>query len=179
MNALLALARAVDRISDEAGRFAAVCVIAATVVCVGNALMRYGLNLGSNAWIEAQVMLFGAMMYFGGAQTLRLNEHIRIDIVYGALSERARLWIDTLGFLFALLPVCVLMTWLSWKLFATSWVSQEVSANAGGLPVWPSKVSIPIGFALLTLQAVSELIKRVAALQGRMQLDLAYEKPQQ
>lgn len=179
MDALLAFSRGVDRLNDWAGRLAAVFVLAATVLCVGNALLRYGLNLGSNAWLEGQVMLFGAVMYFGGAQTLRLNEHIRIDIVYGSLGERARLWIDTLGFLLALLPVCALMTWLSWKLFAASWAGGEASSNAGGLPVWPSKISIPIGFALLTLQGLSELIKRVAALQGRLALDVGYEKPQQ
>lgn len=179
MQALLAFSRRVDRLNDWAGRLATVFLLAATALCVCNALLRYGLNMGSNAWIEAQVMLFGAVMYFGGAQTLRLNEHIRIDIVYGTLTERARLWIDTVGLLVMLLPVCMLMAWLSWSLFAVSLNSGETSANAGGLLVWPSKVSIPIGFALLSLQGTSELIKRVAALQGRLQFDVGYEKPQQ
>lgn len=179
MQALLALGRWIDRLTDQAGRLASAMVFAATALSVGNALLRYGLNLGSNAWLEAQTVLFGAIMYLGAAHTLRVNEHIRIDIVYSACSERGRLLIDALGLLLLLLPVCLLMTWLSWGFFAASWASGEVSGNAGGLPLWPSKVVIPVGFALLSLQGLSELFKRLAALSGRLDLDTGYEKPQQ
>lgn len=179
MNLLLAYSRFIDRISAWAGRLASLLVLVAVLLSAATSTLRYGLNIGSNAWIEAQAILFGAMVYFGGAHALRLNEHIRIDIIYGARSERTRLLIDTFGLVFFLLPVTVVMGWMSWELFLSSYLSAEVSPNAGGLPIWPAKATIPIGFALLTLQGVSELIKRIAALQGRLQLDLQYEKPQQ
>ncbi len=179
MDSLLGVSRLIDRVNEIAGRFATMTVIIATLVCVINALLRYGLNLGSNAWLEAQAMLFGAMIYLGGAATLRVNEHIRIDIVYTSLGERGRLWVDVLGLVTMLIPVCALMAWLSWRFAFDSYVGHEVSANAGGLPVWPSKIFIPIGFGLLTLQGVSELIKRIAALRGRFDLDTGYEKPAQ
>lgn len=179
MNFLLKLSRLVDRLSDAAGIAASAVVFAATLICVGNALLRYGVNFGSNAWIEAQTVLFGLMMYLGGAQTLRMNEHIRIDILYGARSERTRLLIDVVGILLFLLPVTVAMTWLSWAYFADSFTSGEMSPNLGGLPLWPAKAAIPIGFGLLSLQGASELIKRIGALRGLVKVDVAYEKPQQ
>jgi TRAP-type mannitol/chloroaromatic compound transport system permease small subunit len=179
MNALLKLARLVDRVTDVAGWVASTLVLAATLTCVANALLRYGANFGSNAWLEAQIYMFGAMMYLGGAQTLRMNEHIRIDVLYSGRSERARLRIDIFGLLLFLLPVTVAMTWLSWRFFGVSYAGGEMSANPGGLPVWPIKLLIPVGFALLTLQGLSELVKRIAALKGLAQVDVAYEKPQQ
>jgi len=112
MDSLLGVSRLIDRVNEIAGRFATMTVIIATLVCVINALLRYGLNLGSNAWLEAQAMLFGAMIYLGGAATLRVNEHIRIDIVYTSLGERGRLWVDVLGLVTMLIPVCALMAWL-------------------------------------------------------------------
>lgn len=179
LNILLACSRAIDGLSEWAGRIASALVLVAVLVCAGTATVRYGLNMGSNAWLEAQMVLFGAIVYFGGAQALRLNEHIRIDIIYGARSERTRLWIDIFGLVFFLLPVSLVMGWMTWDLFSAAYRSGEVSANAGGLPMWPAKATIPIGFALLLLQGLSELIKRIAALQGRLRLDLSYEKPQQ
>lgn len=178
-NSLQAFSRHVDRISTWAGRFASLVVLVATLLCVANALLRYGLNIGSNAWIEAQSVMFGAMVYFGGAQTLRMNQHIRIDIIYSGRKERTRLLIDLFGTLFLLLPYTVLMTWLSWRMFAYAYLGGEVSNNAGGLPIWPAMASIPLGLALLTLQGVSEAIKRAAALRGQLALDVSYEKPQQ
>jgi TRAP-type mannitol/chloroaromatic compound transport system permease small subunit len=175
----LALSRGIDRLGEWAGRLASVLVLLAVLASAGTATVRYGLNLASNAWIEVQAILFGAVVYLGGARALRLNEHIRIDIIYGARSERARLLIDIFGLLCFLLPVCVVMGWMTWDQFLVSYLSAEVSPNAGGLPIWPTKVTLPIGFALLTLQGVSELIKRVASLRGDYQLDLHYEKPQQ
>lgn len=179
LNLLLACSRFIDRVSDWAGRFASVLVLVAVLLSATNSTLRYGLNMGSNAWIEAQAILFGAVVYLGGAQALRLNEHIRIDIIYGARSERTRLLIDAFGLLCFLLPVSVVMGWMSWDLFLNSYLSEEISANAGGLPIWPAKATIPLGFALLTLQGLSELVKRIAALQGRLQLDSQYEKPKQ
>lgn len=179
MNLLLACSRFIDRITGWAGHLASALVLVAVLVCAGTATVRYGLNMGSNAWLEAQMILFGAIVYFGGAQTLRRNEHIRIDIVYGGRSERTRLWIDIFGLVCFLLPVSLVMGWMTWDLFTSSYLSGEVSSNAGGLPMWPAKATIPIGFGLLVLQGLSELVKRVAALQGLVQVDLNYEKPQQ
>lgn len=179
MELLLAFSRFVDRITGGAGRAASVLVLLATLVSVVNAVLRYGIGFGSNAWLEVQTHMFGALMYLGGAHTLKVNEHIRVDVVYSTLRERTRMYIDVFGVLFFLLPVTVFMTWLSWSYFTGSFLSGEVSGNAGGLPLWPAKLTIPVGFALLTLQGLSELIKRIAALRGRMQLDVAYSKPDQ
>lgn len=179
MNFLLACSRGIDRISDGAGHLASALVLVATLLCAGAATARYGLNMASNAWIEAQTILFGAVVYFGGAQALRMNEHIRIDILYGGRSERTRLLIDCFGLVCFLLPVTAVMVWMTWGLFASSFASGEVSSNAGGLPMWPAKATIPLGFALLTLQGLSELVKRIAALQDRLSVDTSYQKPQQ
>jgi TRAP-type mannitol/chloroaromatic compound transport system permease small subunit len=176
---LLACSRIIDRISNAAGHVAAVLVLVATFICAAGASARYGLNMASNAWLEAQSVLFGAVVFLGAAQVLKLNEHIRIDIVYGGRSERTRLLIDCAGLVCFLLPVAAVMLWMTWHLFATSYATGEVSSNAGGLPSWPAKATIPLGFALLGLQGLSELVKRIAALQGRMSLDTSYEKPQQ
>ncbi len=176
---LLAWCRPLDALSAWAGRVAAAMVLLATAICVGNALLRYGFNLGSNAWIEAQTLCFGLLVYLGGAQTLRLNEHIRVDVFYARRSERARLWTDVFGLVAFLLPVAVTMTWLSWTFFLPSLASGEMSNNAGGLPMWPAKATLPAGFALLTLQGLAELLRRIAALRGDIALDLRYEKPQQ
>lgn len=179
MNRMTRLILLADRLSDVAGFVASVLVLAATGVCVVNALLRYGFDFGSNAWIEAQAVMFGMMIYLGGAQTLRMNEHIRIDILYGARSERTRLWIDLLGILLLLLPVTMSMTWFSWSYFASSFASGETSPNTGGLPLWPAKLAIPLGFGLLSLQGLAELLRRVGALRGLVQVDVSYEKPQQ
>jgi TRAP-type mannitol/chloroaromatic compound transport system permease small subunit len=179
MNALLSFSRSVDRLTGFAGRIASLLVLVATLVCVANAGLRYGAGIGSNAWLEIQTHLFGALMYLGGAHTLRVNEHIRVDVIYGSLSERKRLVIDILGLMFFLLPVTLFMLWLSWSYFTASFESGEVSGNAGGLTLWPAKLTIPMGFALLVLQGLSELVKRFAALRGLIAFDAAYEKPQQ
>lgn len=179
LNLFLACSRIIDSISEWAGRVASALALVAVLVCAATATARYALNFGSNAWLEAQMILFGAVVYLGGAQALRLNEHIRIDILYGARSERTRLKIDIFGLVCFLLPVTMVMGWMTWDMFLSSFVSGEVSANAGGLPMWPAKATLPLGFALLALQGLSELIKRVAALKGHMHVNLNYEKPQQ
>jgi TRAP-type mannitol/chloroaromatic compound transport system permease small subunit len=179
LHPLLALSRGIDRLGEWAGRLASVLVLLAVLASAGTATVRYGLNLASNAWIEVQAILFGAVVYLGGARAV---EDVDADVLVepqGARSERARLLIDIFGLVSFLLPVCVVMGWMTWDQFLVSYLSAEVSPNAGGLPIWPTKVCLPIGFALLTLQGVSELIKRVASLRGDYQLDLHYEKPQQ
>ncbi len=166
MRALLGFSRGVDALSAGVGRIAEWCVLAACVVSAGNALMRYGFSLSSNAWLEAQWYCFTAIVMLGAAHTLRRNGHVRVDLVYSMVSERARLWIDVFGIIFFLLPGMVLLAWMTWPFFLDSWVRDEVSPNADGLWRWPVKLLMPIGFALVALQGLAELVKRIAALAG-------------
>jgi TRAP-type mannitol/chloroaromatic compound transport system permease small subunit len=179
MRALLTLSRAIDTLNEKIGHAATWLVLLACVVSAGNALMRWGFDLSSNAWLEIQWYLFAGMVMLGGAYTLRMNEHVRVDVLYGRYSERTRAWVDLLGAIFFLLPMSVVIGWMSWPLFVDSYKIGEISGNAGGLLRWPVKILIPIGFALLTLQGVSEIIKRLAVLSGRAQLDAHYERPLQ
>jgi TRAP-type mannitol/chloroaromatic compound transport system permease small subunit len=179
MRALLSLSRAIDTLNEKIGHAATWLVLLACVVSAGNALMRWGFDLSSNAWLEIQWYLFAGMVMLGGAYTLRMNEHVRVDVLYGRYSERTRAWVDLLGAIFFLLPMSVVIGWMSWPLFLSSYEIGEISGNAGGLLRWPVKILIPIGFLLLTLQGVSEIIKRIAVLSGRVQLDTHYERPLQ
>lgn len=177
MQSLLVAGRMVDRLSAALAVVANYLVLAAALVSAGNATVRYLFNMSSNGWLEIQWYMFGGMVFFGAAHTLRLNEHVRVDVVYSLLSGRARLWVDTIGFTVFFLPIMAYLTYLSWGFFWTSFVSGEVSMNAGGLILWPAKALLPAGFALLLLQGLSELVKRVAALRGDIELDTHYEKP--
>jgi TRAP-type mannitol/chloroaromatic compound transport system permease small subunit len=179
MSALLATSRAIDAASKTAGRVAEWLVLGACLISAGNASVRYLIGYSSNGLLEIQWYLFGALVFLGAAHTLRVNEHVRVDIVYSWVSDRARLWIDAIGFLFFLIPVGVYLTYLCIPFFLRSFQIGEYSNNAGGLILWPIKLFLPLGFALLTLQGVSELIKRLAALQGDLALDTHYEKPLQ
>ena len=129
-------------------------------------MVRYMFNRSSNAWLELQWYLFAAVFLLCAGYTLLHNEHIRIDVLSSRLSARTRLWIDILGTVLFLLPVSVFIVWLSWPVFMNAWISDEMSSNAGGLVRWPARLLVPAGFLLLSLQGVSELIKRVAALMG-------------
>ncbi|HUF80389.1 MAG TPA: TRAP transporter small permease subunit, partial [Burkholderiales bacterium] len=168
MDALLKFSRLVDALNEKFGLVANWLVLIACAISAGNALMRYGFSLSSNAWLEIQWYLFAGMVMLGAASTLRRNGHVRVDVLYSLYSERARLWLDLLGGIFFLLPMTVVIGWLSWPLFINSYEIGEVSGNAGGLLRWPVKILIPLGFFLLTLQGVSEIIKRAAALAGRV-----------
>ena len=179
MRGLLAFGRAIDAMSAAAGKLADWLVLFACLISSGNAGVRYLFSYSSNAFLEIQWYLFGALVFLGASYTLQMNEHVRVDLVYSSVSDRTRLWIDALGFSLFFLPVTLYLTWLSVPFAQQSVVSQEHSSNAGGLILWPIKLMVPIGFALLTLQGVSELIKRVAALQGDVTLDTHYEKPLQ
>ena len=179
MRGLLAFGRAIDAMSAAAGKLADWLVLFACLISAGNAGVRYIFSYSSNAFLEIQWHLFGALVFLGASYTLQMNEHVRVDLVYSSVSDRTRLWIDALGFSLFFLPVTLYLTWLSVPFAQQSEVSQEQSSNAGGLILWPIKLMVPIGFALLTLQGVSELIKRVAALQGDVTLDTHYEKPLQ
>ncbi len=166
MQSLLALSRLIDAANTRIGRLSCWLVLAAVLVSSGNAVMRKAFDLSSNAWLELQWYMFAAVFLLGGGYTLLRQEHVRIDIVYARFSRRTQVWIDILGTLFFLLPLALLMLWLSWPYFIEALRSGERSVNAGGLILWPVKGLIPLGFFLLTLQGVSELVKRAAFLAG-------------
>jgi len=166
MRALLGLTRVVDAFSHGIGRIAEWCVLAACLVSAGNAVSRYGLSISSNAWLEAQWYLFAGVVMLGAAHTLRRNGHVRVDLVYGMVSERTRLWIDVFGIIFFLLPGMLLLAWMTWPFFQEAWLRGEHSPNAGGLLRWPVKLLMPLGFAMVALQGLAELVKRIAALAG-------------
>ncbi|HEU5282436.1 MAG TPA: TRAP transporter small permease subunit [Burkholderiales bacterium] len=166
MNILLSVSRAIDALNERIGRVILWLVLAMVLVSSGNAVSRYLLNLSSNAWLELQWYLFAAVFLLCAGYALLHNEHIRIDVVSSHLSRRTQMWIDVFGTIFFLFPVAGTIMWLSWPIFVNAWVSSEMSSNAGGLIRWPARLMIPVGFFLLTLQGVSELIKRVAFLRG-------------
>ncbi len=179
MNALLALARGIDRVSMAAGWAASVLVLLSCLISAGNAASRYALDISSNAWLEVQWQMFAGIFLLGSAWVLKLNEHVRVDLIYGGLAPRAKLWVEVFGYLAFFFPVCAIMLNMTVPWFLRSYAAGEISANAGGLPVWPVKALLPLGFILLTLQGVAEFIRRVAALRGQLALDVDYEKPVQ
>ena len=146
VKALLSLSRAIDRLSGWVGQLAAVAMLAACAISCGNALLRYSLSITSNFWLEIQWYLFGAMFMLGAAYTLKRNEHVRVDLVYGMLKPRTRLIIDILGTLLFLIPTCAVGGWLTFWFFWDSWQTGEQAANAAGLPRWPAKLMFPLGF---------------------------------
>jgi TRAP-type mannitol/chloroaromatic compound transport system permease small subunit len=166
MQGLLGFARVIDGINERIGKLVAWLILAAVVVSAGNAIIRKVFNSSSNAWLELQWYLFGAVFMLGAAWTLRCNEHIRIDILSSRFSKRSRDKMDVFGHIVFLLPFVLVHLWTSWPFFVASFRSQEVSTNAGGLIVWPAKLMVLLGFLLLLAQAISELIKRIAILRG-------------
>jgi TRAP-type mannitol/chloroaromatic compound transport system permease small subunit len=179
MQALLAFAAIIDRISTGFARVAAVLVFLSCTISAGNALSRYAFDISSNAWLEIQWQMFAGIFLLGSAHVLKLNEHVRVDMLYSVYSPRVKIWVDIFGFFVFFFPAVALMIWLSVPWFETSYFQGEMSSNAGGLPVWPVKALLPLGFAMLMLQGVAELFKRIAALHGDITLDTEYEAPLQ
>ena len=179
MNILLKFAALIDGLNTRIGKASAWLMLIAVIISAGNALIRYGLNLSSNGWLEIQWYLFAAMVMLGAPYTLMLNEHVRVDVLYSRYSVRARLWLDLLGGILFLLPMTLLIGWLGWPVVINSFRIQEMSSSPGGLIRWPVQLLVPLGFLLLSLQGVSEIIKRAAALTGHRHRDAAYEKPLQ
>src|SRR5688500_4846193 len=179
LKGLIGLSRAIDALNDRLGRLAEICVVLACVISAANAMMRYAFDLSSNAWLEIQWYLFGVMVLFGASYTLRMNEHVRVDIVYTHLSERGKEWLDLIGTIVFLLPAMLMLAWFAWPFFMQSWSIQEMSMNAGGLIRWPVKILLPVGFVLVALQGISEIIKRAAALHGDVRYESHYERPVQ
>lgn len=201
MPLILGYIRVVDEISRRVGMFATWLVLLCALVSAFNAIFRYsiagmiylertygggffGTMLGwyrnnSNTLSEATWYMLAGMVMLGGAWTLKVNEHVRVDLLYGWVSERTRTWIDLLGGLFFLLPLCAIMIWFTWPWFMISFLNGEGSLNAGGLIRWPAKLMLPLGFALLGLQGTAEIIKCILALTGSYVREFAYEKPLQ
>ncbi|HKS65214.1 MAG TPA: TRAP transporter small permease subunit [Xanthobacteraceae bacterium] len=179
MGVLLRLSRAIDWLNEQFGVVANWMVLLACLISAGNAGSRYLFSESSNGWLEIQWYLFAGMVLLGGPYTLKMNEHVRVDLVYGMVSERTRIWIDIIGGLLFLLPICVILVYFTWPWFVESWRINETSTNAGGLIRWPVKLLLPVGFVLMALQGISEIIKRVAALEHVIEADFKYEKPLQ
>lgn len=179
MDHLLKFSALIDKVNVRIGQAAAWLMLAAVLISAGNAFIRYSFDRSSNAWLEIQWHLFAAMVMLGAAYTLKMNEHVRVDVLYSRYSERTRLWVDLLGTIFFLLPMTLIIGWLGWPTLASAYALGETSGNPGGLLKWPALLMIPLGFFLLSLQGVSEIIKRAAALAGRTKIDAAYEKPLQ
>ena len=166
MSSLLRLSRLIDWINERVGRAVMWLVLVAVVISAGNALVRKLFNTSSNALLEIQWYLFAAIFMLAAGYTFLRNEHVRIDILTSRLSPRGQNIVDVIGILFFLLPMAVLILWLSWPIVVNSVQSGEMSQNPGGLIRWPVKMLLPAGLALLVLQAISELIKRIAFLTG-------------
>jgi len=166
MNALLTLSRLIDAVNERIGRAGTWLILVVVLVSAGNAVSRFAFNLSSNAMLEIQWYLFSAVFLFCAAYVLLKNEHIRIDVIASRFSERGQNWIDIFGILVFLLPMAGIIAWLSWPVFMNALNTGEMSSNPGGLIRWPVRLMVPLGFALLILQALSELIKRVAFLTG-------------
>lgn len=169
MQFLLGVSRTIDRISTVVGRTLAWAILIAVLVSAANAIIRKVFSMSSNAWLELQWILFGVVFLMCAPWTLLSNEHIRIDIVNSLFPQRLRNWIDVIGHVFFLMPMAAVMLWLGWPFFLLSLSQNEQSTNAGGLPVYPSKLLVPLAFTFLFVQAVSELIKRIAIMRGDLQ----------
>jgi TRAP-type mannitol/chloroaromatic compound transport system permease small subunit len=179
MGALIQLSKLIDAINDRLGILANWLVILACLISAGNAMSRYAFDLSSNAWLEIQWYLFAAIVMLGASYTLKMNEHVRVDIVYTHLSERGKEWLDLIGTAVFLVPSMLTIAWYSTPFFLQSWQVQEISGNAGGLIRWPVKILVPIGFTLVALQGISEIIKRAASLRGDIRYVTHYERPVQ
>jgi TRAP-type mannitol/chloroaromatic compound transport system permease small subunit len=166
MRVLLAFSRGIDALNERIGRVVLWLVLAMALLSSINAVSRYLFNRSSNAWLELQWYMFAAVFLLCAGYTLLHNEHIRIDVISSRFSPRTRAWVDIFGTLFFLLPMAIVILKLSWPIFMNAWVSEEMSSNAGGLIRWPARALVPAGFLLLTLQGLSELIKRIAFLRG-------------
>ena len=166
MHALLRASRIIDGVNERIGKLVAWLGLAAVIVCTGNAVARYALNIGSNAWLELQWYFNSAVFLLIAAYALKRNEHVRIDVINGKLSPRAQAWIDIFGGLLMLLPTVAIIGWYSWPSLVNSFEIREYSSDPGGLIRWPVRLLIPVAFALLGLQGISEIIKRFAFLRG-------------
>jgi TRAP-type mannitol/chloroaromatic compound transport system permease small subunit len=163
---LLSVSRLIDWLSERIGQAFYWLVLVTVLISAGNAVVRKAFNVSSNSFLEIQWYLFSAIFLFLAGYTLLRNDHVRIDVIAGRLSKQAQAWIDIVGTVFFLFPMAALLMWLAWPVFVDAYQRHEISTNAGGLIIWPARLLVPIGFLLLLVQGVSELIKRVAFLRG-------------
>jgi TRAP-type mannitol/chloroaromatic compound transport system permease small subunit len=176
---LIALAHRIDWVTDKFASFAKWAIILSCFISAMNAFVRYLFDYSSNGWLEIQWYLFAACVMMGAAQVLRVNEHVRVDVIYGTLQSKARVYIDLFGLIFFLLPAMVYFAYLCMPLFINMFVSKEMSSNAGGLIRWPAMMMLPLGFFLVGLQGISEVIKRIGWLTHSYNMDIHYERPLQ
>jgi TRAP-type mannitol/chloroaromatic compound transport system permease small subunit len=176
---LLQLSRFIDWVNDRLGTVAKWAVFASCLISAANAIVRYVADYSSNAFLEIQWYLFAACVMLGASQVLRVNEHVRVDVIYGRRSGRTQALIDLTGFVLFMLPSMLVMLYYAWPLFVKMFVSGEMSSNAGGLIRWPAMLMLPLGFALLFAQGISEAIKRIAWLAHKYDADFHYERPLQ
>jgi TRAP-type mannitol/chloroaromatic compound transport system permease small subunit len=179
LSALLSLSRWIDNVNDRFATLAKWAVFASCLISAANAVVRYLANYSSNAYLEIQWYLFAVCVMLGASQVLRVNEHIRVDVIYGRYSGRVQALIDLTGLALFMLPSMLVMIFYAWPLFVKMYVTGEMSSNAGGLIRWPAMLMLPLGFALLFAQGVSEVIKRVAWLAHKYDADFHYERPLQ
>jgi TRAP-type mannitol/chloroaromatic compound transport system permease small subunit len=175
----LRFSAAIDALNERFGVIANWLVLLSCLISAGNAASRYLFSQSSNSWLEIQWYMLAGMVLLGGPYALKMNEHVRVDLFYGIASERTQIWIDIIGGILFLLPICLILIYFTWPWFVESWRIGEGSSNAGGLIRWPVKLMLPVGFALMALQGVSELIKRIAALEHVIEVEFKYEKPLQ
>lgn len=167
MNFLLAFSRRIDWITEKIGKSIGWLLLAAVLISAGNALIRKTFDVSSNAFLEAQWYLFGAVFMLGAGYAFLHDQHVRIDVLSSRLARRTQIWVDVVGIAVFLLPLCAFVVWTSLPSLQLAVMTKEVSANPGGLLRWPVYALVPIGFALLALQSLSELVKRVAFLTGQ------------
>jgi TRAP-type mannitol/chloroaromatic compound transport system permease small subunit len=179
MKPLLSLAELIDAVNHRFGTLASWAVLLSCFISCANAVLRFGFSLSSNAWLEIQWYLFAGAVMLGASMVLRVNEHVRVDVIYGQLSARIKVMVDLFGLTVFLLPVMGLMIYLSFPLFFQMFNSGEMSSNAGGLIRWPAMLMLPLGFSMVFLQGLSEIIKRVGWLSGQYEMSLVYERPLQ
>lgn len=179
MKTLLVLARWIDAVNDRFATLAKWAIFTACFISTANAVVRYGLGISSNAFLEIQWYLFAVCVMFGAAQVLRVNEHVRVDIFYGMVPTRTKVYIDLFGLVFFLLPLTLFIAWLALPVLTRMVVSSEMSSNAGGLIRWPAMLTIPLGMTLVALQGLAEIIKRVGWLMNVHEMDTHYERPLQ
>jgi TRAP-type mannitol/chloroaromatic compound transport system permease small subunit len=175
MSFLLSVSRFIDGLNDRIGKLVRWLVLGAVLISAGNAIVRKIFDTSSNALLEIQWYLFAGVFMLGAGYAFLRNVHVRIDFISSKLSKRANAFIDALGIVVFLIPLCLILIWLSWPLFYNAWVSGEMSSNAGGLIRWPVMLLIPAGFFILLLQGLSELIKRVAYLRGHLEEPISVE----
>ena len=179
MSALLKFSLAIDWASTRLGRVASLAVLLTALISAGNAFVRYLFDISSNGWLEIQWYLFAGIVMLGAPVVLKLNEHVRVDLIYGRLKGNKPVYVDLFGLIFFLLPVTLLMTYLSWPLLTKMYLMNEMSSNAGGLIRWPAMLMLPLGFGMMCLQGFSEVVKRICYLRGTYEMDMHYEKPVQ